>query len=171
MFSACFPCNAETAAGSSPLLPPQSAASFSQYRHRDVNELHFKAHRLLSSTAGARSGAARASRSRAARAARASAAGRFKQMAWSSYLAAGVLYRLKSCVLVHIQRCVDLVWLLQPRAHQCAGASLILASIIVRISWLTGRGQQSDSYRMWVKSARAFSFAHSLASTWALLES
>ncbi len=128
-------------------------------------------HRLLSSTAGARSGAARASRSRAARAARASAAGRFKQIARSVYLTAGVLYRLKSCVLVHIQRCVDLVWLLQPRAHQCAGASLILASIIVRISWLTGRGQQSDSYRVWVKSARAFSFAHSLASTWALLES
>eukprot|EP01046_Picozoa_sp_COSAG06_P035918 COSAG06_NODE_3912_length_4778_cov_545.291302_2_plen_192_part_00 len=38
-------------------------------------------------------------------------------------------------------------------------------------SWLTGRGQQSDSYKVWVKSARAFSFAHSLASTWALLES
>ena len=111
-----------------------------------VNEAQLEAHRLLSSTAGARSGAARASRSRAARAARASAAGRFKQMAWSVYLAADVLYRLKSCVLVHIQRCVDLVWLLQPRAHQCAGASLILASIIVRISWLTGRGQQSDSY-------------------------
>ena len=33
------------------------------------------------------------------------------------------------------------------------------------------RGQQSDSYKVWVKSARAFSFAHSLASTWALLES
>ena len=45
------------------------------------------------------------------------------------------------------------------------------ASIIARISWLTGRGQQSDSYKVWVKSARAFSFAHSLASTWALLES
>ena len=26
-------------------------------------------------------------------------------------------------------------------------------------------------YEVWVKSARAFSFAHSLASTWALLES
>jgi hypothetical protein len=39
--------------------------------------------------------------------------------------------RLKSCVLLHIQRCVDLVWLLQPRAHQCAGASLIHASITV----------------------------------------
>ena len=31
--------------------------------------------------------------------------------------------------------------------------------------------KQSDSYKVWVKSARAFSFAHSLASTWALLES
>jgi hypothetical protein len=49
--------------------------------------------------------------------------------------------------------------------------SLIHASIIARISLLTGRGQQSDSYKVRVKGARAFSFAHSLASTWALLES
>ena len=134
--------------------------------------LHLIALRLCCSAACELRAALRSSsRSRAARAARASAAGRFKQIVRSVYLTAGVLYRLKSYVLLHIQRCVDLVWLLQPRAHQCAGASLILASIIVRISWLTGRGQQSDSYKVWVKSARAFSFAHSLASTWALLES
>eukprot|EP01046_Picozoa_sp_COSAG06_P073464 COSAG06_NODE_21982_length_738_cov_2.037559_1_plen_176_part_00 len=55
---------------------------------RFVNESQSEAHMLLSSTAGVRSGAARASRSQAARAAaRASAAGRFKQMAWSVYLA------------------------------------------------------------------------------------
>eukprot|EP01046_Picozoa_sp_COSAG06_P100582 COSAG06_NODE_46704_length_344_cov_33.444898_1_plen_62_part_01 len=51
-----------------------------------TNEAQLEAHRMLSSTAGARLGAARASRSRAARAARASAAGRFKQIARSVYL-------------------------------------------------------------------------------------
>ena len=73
---------------------------------------------------------------------------------------------------MHIQRCVDLVWLLQPRAHQCAGASLILASIIARISWLTGRGQQSDFLsnaqimssvtRYWPELASRSSFARIL---------
>ena len=42
---------------------PDVRASFSQHRHRDMNEVQFGAHRLLSSTVGARSGAARASRS------------------------------------------------------------------------------------------------------------
>eukprot|EP01046_Picozoa_sp_COSAG06_P021087 COSAG06_NODE_1568_length_9074_cov_5.196212_6_plen_172_part_00 len=42
----------------------------------------------------------------------------------------------KSRVMVHIRRCVDLVWLLRPHARQCAGASLIHASIIARISFV-----------------------------------
>ena len=139
---------------------------------RQVNKAQLEAHRLLSSTAGARSGAARASRSARRPAGPADFWVLEQHIPRSLCACAKVLLHVVAFNVIMSHAPPVFVLHHAPRARQATVQPEARTRIIARISWLTGRGQQSDFLsnaqimssvtRYWPELASLSSFARIL---------